>query len=246
MLSHRVSGHGSPLLLLHGFGISFHIWDELRPRLAERFTLIEVELPGIGLSPRPLPTRPYLAEAVDALDSLRNELGIDRWSVIGYSTGSRVAEAYVQHYRSRVERIALLCPAQARASGAFGLRMAERFDSKFPALGDWVLSGWRIHFLIQLLGFNLRAHAQLPDWYAEITSQPVDILKTTLRTMPAGGAVPIAVPAEIPALYVWGKEDLITATPKRPSPRDVVIHADHSMPQTKAGEVAEILLRFFR
>lgn len=246
MLNYQIHGDGPPLLLAHGFGISFNIWNGLRPRLADHFTLIEVELPGIGLSPLPPPTRPYLAEAVDALDSLRACLGFDRWHLLGYSTGSRVAEAYVQTHPARVERIAFLCPAQARPIGARGLRFADCFDSRFPAIGNWILSGWRIRFLIQWLGFNLRSNPLVTDWYAEITSQPVDVLKATLRSMPEGGANPIAVPEGIPALLVWGKEDLITATPKRPSPHDVVIHACHSMPQSRAKEVGEILLPFLR
>ena len=246
MLSHHIEGRGPPLLLLHGFGISFNIWNGLRPLLADHFTLVEVELPGIGLSPLPPPSTRSPAEAVDALDSLRAHLDLDRWRVLGYSTGSRVAEAYAQTHPDRVERVAFLCPAQARPMGAFGLRFADRFDSRFPAIGNWILSGWRIRFLIQLLGFNLHSNPLAAAWYSEITSQPVDVLKTTLRSMPNGGARPFEIPDSIPALFVWGKEDLITATPGHPSARDVVIHANHSMPQTRAHEAAEILLSFFK
>ena len=108
-----------------------------------------------------------------------------------------------------------------------------------------MLSGWRILFLVHLLGFNFRRHSPVKAWTEEITSQPVEVLKVTLRSMPEGGARPIEFPDSITALFVWGREDLITATPRRPSPRDVVIHANHSMPQTRVGEVAEILLSFF-
>lgn len=244
MLNHRIAGHGPPLVLLHGFGISFNIWNGLRPLLADHFTLIEVELPGIGLSPLPLPTRPYLAEAVDALDSLRNFLGLARWHALGYSSGSRVAGAYLQSHADRVERAVFLCPAHTATDKAFGLRVASAIDARLPILGNWVLSGWRIRFLIHLLGFNLHRNSPVDAWYEEITSQPVDILKATLRSMPNGGARPFEIPDSVPALFVWGKEDLITATPKRPSPRDVVIHANHSMPQTRAKEVSEIVLPF--
>ena len=111
-------------------------------------------------------------------------------------------------------------------------------------MGNWVLSGWRIRFLVHLLGFNLRRNSPVDAWVDEITSQPVDILKETLRSMPDDGARPFEVPDAIPALFVWGMEDLITATPRKPSMRDVVIHANHSMPQTCAGEVAEIIAPF--
>lgn len=244
MLNYRIDGHGPPLLLLHGFGISFNIWNGLRPLLRDHFTLIEVELPGIGLSPRPRPDSSYPAEAVDALDSLRDSLGIARWHVLGYSSGSRVAEAYLQTHPDRVERAVFLCPAHTAADKAFGLRVASAIDMRFPKMGTWALSGWRIRFLIHLLGFNLHRHSPVDAWHDEITSQPVDILKATLRSMPEGGARPFEIPDSISALFVWGREDLITATPKRPTFRDVIIHANHSMPQMRAKEVAEILLAF--
>ncbi|MBV6395460.1 MAG: 2-succinyl-6-hydroxy-2,4-cyclohexadiene-1-carboxylate synthase [Anaerolineales bacterium] len=246
MLSHKIHGGGPPLLLIHGFGISFNIWNGLRPILADHFTCIEAELPGIGLSPAPPRDSSYLAAAVDALESLRASLSIARWRVLSYSTGTRVAEAYLHAHAERVERAVFLCPAQATSANARGLRFADKVDARFPPVGNWILSGWRIRFLIQLLGFNLKTNALAPAWFAEITSQPVHILKTTLRSMPGGGVAPIHVPPKIPALFVWGKEDLITVRPKRSSSRDVIIHANHSMPQTGAKEAAEIVAPFLR
>jgi pimeloyl-ACP methyl ester carboxylesterase len=244
MLNCQTHGHGPPLLLLHGFGISFNIWSGLVPLLRDHFTLVIVELPGIGLSPLPPLSGPYLAAAVDALDSLRVSLAIPRWSVIGYSSGSRVAEAYLQSHAEHIERAVFLCPALTAPIKAAGLRAGIRLDAKYPQLGNWALSGWRIRFLIHLLGFNLRPNDKVSAWYAEITSQPVDILKETLRSMPEEGARPFDLPAEIPALFVWGREDWISATPSKPSARDVIIQANHSMPQTSAREVAEVILRF--
>jgi len=244
VLNHRINGNGPPLLLLHGFGISFNIWNGLRPTLADYFACVEVELPGIGLSSPPPRDSSYLAAAVDALDSLRDSLGFACWHVLSYSTGTRVAEAYLCAQAGRVERAVFLCPAQATPLNARGLRFADKFDARFPSVGNWILSGWRMRFLIQLLGFNLKANTLAPSWFAEITSQSVDILKTTLRSMPEGGATPIKISENIPALFLWGKEDLITAAPQQSSPRDVVIHANHSMPQTRAEDVAEIIVPF--
>lgn len=246
MLNHRIDGDGPPLLLLHGFGISFNIWTELAPRLLGHFTLVTVELPGIGLSPLPPHSGPYLAAAVDALDSLRASLAIPRWRVLSYSSGTRVAEAYLQSCALRVERAVFLCPAQTSLPKAHGLRAASMLDERRPALGNWILSGWRIRFLIHLLAFNLRPDPRLPAWFAEIASQPVDVLKTTLRSLPDFGARPFDLPAGIPALFIWGREDLISAAPRHPSARDVLIHGTHSAPQTSAQEVGEITLGFLQ
>lgn len=246
MLNYRIGGDGPPLLLLHGFGISFNIWRDLVPLLRGHFTLVTVELPGIGLSPLPPPTRPYLAAAVDALDSLRDSLAIPRWSVVGYSSGSRVAEAYVQAHAQRAERVAFLAPALATVDKSFGLRIASIIDDRFPFTGNWILSGTRLRFLIHLLGFNLQPNPAVDAWLTEISSQPVDVLKATLRSLPDFGARPFDVPSQIPALFIWGREDIITKTPRKSSARDVIISGTHAMPQTKAYEVGEILLSFLK
>ena len=46
-------GQGSLVLLVHGFGQSWYEWRELMPLLARNFTVVAVELPGLGLSSAP-------------------------------------------------------------------------------------------------------------------------------------------------------------------------------------------------
>lgn len=244
MLGYDIDGQGPPLLLIHGFGISFPIWQGLRPYLRDHFTLISVELPGIGRSPAPVSGQDYLDAAVDGIESLRAALDIEQWRVLSYSTGTRVAERYLRRCADRVEHVVFLCPIQTREVTASMLRTAIRLDRRFPLLGGWILSGWRLRFLIELLGFNLTPNELTSAWQAEITSQPREILKETLRTLPWGGAAPYDVPGDRPVLFVWGREDLITASPRRSYTNHFVIHANHSAPQTSAQVVAEAILPF--
>ena len=51
---HEVRGGSGPLtLLVHGFGQSWYEWHQLMPALAERFTVVAVDLPGLGESAAP-------------------------------------------------------------------------------------------------------------------------------------------------------------------------------------------------
>src|SRR6266851_4325242 len=47
MLPFRVEGSGHPLLLIHGWGVTYTVWQKLVPLLAPHFQLILVELPGV-------------------------------------------------------------------------------------------------------------------------------------------------------------------------------------------------------
>src|SRR5258707_12112335 len=114
MLSHRVTGSGQPLLLIHGWGVTFDLWENLAPRLVPHFQLIMIELPGLGNSPAADAARPYYAGCAAAIDALRQHLGIEQWAVPSYSSGTPAAEAYLQRHPGQVSRAAFLCPAYVR------------------------------------------------------------------------------------------------------------------------------------
>lgn len=245
MLAYEVDGRGPSLLLIHGFGISFTIWNELRPLLSDHFTLIMVELPGIGRTPPPAPGCDYLDEATEGIEQVRRHLGINSWRVLSYSSGTRTAEYYLKLHGDKVEYAAFLCPVETRPLTAALLRSAVFWDRRFPRFGDWVLSGRRFMALLNLLGFNLRGGPLMQAWFDEITSQPVGILKETLRSIPGGGVGKFSLPPGLPCLFIWGREDWITASPRRETGIHRLIHANHSAPQTAAREAAALLIPFF-
>jgi magnesium chelatase accessory protein len=84
-------GHGPPVLLLHGTGASTHSWRGVAPLLAERHSVIALDLPGQGftrlLAPRSL-SLPGMARAIGAL--LRR-LRVEPELVIGHSAGAAIA-----------------------------------------------------------------------------------------------------------------------------------------------------------
>lgn len=241
MLNYRIEGDGPPLLLIHGFGISFNIWRNLVPVLRQRFRLILIELPGIGSSSAP--QGDYLTFSVNEIEQLRVALKIDRWRIFSYSSGTRVAEAYLEQYADHVVKIVYLCPLQARLQGSIGLKFAKVFDARFPALGNWVLSGGRLQFLIRLLGFSWQRSDYVQEWVDEISSCPVRILKQTLRSLPMDGRKAFRAPS-VPYLFIWGKNDLITASPRRASAYHHLIDASHAAPITAADEVANLVIPF--
>jgi pimeloyl-ACP methyl ester carboxylesterase len=242
MLNHKVEGTGHPLLMIHGFGISFHIWEALSPLLRGHFRLIQIELPGIGSSPLPEKGRDYLEVAAIGIEQVRMALGIEHWHVLSYSSGTRVGEYYLNCHTDRVDQAVFICPVQLSTGKALSLRLALRLDGFFPGMGTWILSGSRLHYLIEYLGFNSRKDERSRRWFAEIGSQPVEILKQTLRSLPDGGGRPFMIP-DRGALFIWADEDRIVQVPAL-SDRDRLIHADHSAAQTSAPPLAELIIAF--
>jgi pimeloyl-ACP methyl ester carboxylesterase len=239
-LSYRVVGAGRPLLLIHGFGISFNIWRNLAPRLSPHFMVVLIELPGVGGSPLPAEGQDYLSAALDRIEGVRRALGLEKWDVLGYSSGSRIAEAYVQAHAAHVCRVIFLAPLLVNPYKVRGLRLAFRVEQSMPAPGNWILSGWRLRFLISLLGFNLRPDPLGDEWYAEISSAPMRVLKETIWAMIPVAARPFSVP--VPFVTIWGDRDIVTMKPRKQAASAYFVHGQHAAPVQSAEEVARTIL----
>lgn len=242
-LNYQVIGNGPPLLMIHGFGISFNIWQKLIPLLCPHFSLIIIELPGIGSSSMPDMREAYLDQAVVGLEKLRTSLGIEHWQVLGYSYGVFVAKRYLQMYPTSLRSVIFLCPVQVSNLNAFILQLAFQLDKIFHQFGNWVLSGTRLKFLIDLLGFNLKKNNLSDKWFTEISSQPVEVLKKSLQSLVIQKEMKI--PSDLPLCFIWGDKDLLAKPSyKNFSKQDHLIHSTHSAPQTAAEQIAEIAIPF--
>ena len=90
------------VVLLHGWGSSGRVWDEIAPRLGRHFRVHAPDLPGYGPAPAPAPyTLEALAHAV-ARNAPR------RCHVAGWSLGGEIALAWARRAPRQVERLALI------------------------------------------------------------------------------------------------------------------------------------------
>ena len=116
-LSATIGGKGPTVLLLHGYAETAQMWKPLAVQLAPRFTVVAIDLPGIGDSSIP-------ASGIDMKTSAQrihegvHKLGYDRARVVGHDIGLMVAYAYAAMYPSEVEQLTLM-------------------DAFLPGIGAW-------------------------------------------------------------------------------------------------------------
>ncbi|MCW2684822.1 MAG: alpha/beta hydrolase fold protein [Blastococcus sp.] len=99
-LSLTRSGQGEPLLLLHGWGSSRRDFTAVLPALAERFEVLNMDLPGAGRSPH-LIERPTVAAITDAVEQTLDAEDVGRVHVLGNSLGARIALELARRGRAR-------------------------------------------------------------------------------------------------------------------------------------------------
>lgn len=242
-LNYRIVGDGAPLLLIHGMGVSFSIWDNLIPQLSPYYKLIMIELPGHGHSPEPPEDASYYAASAEEIEALRRALQIPYWDILGYSVGAWVAQAYGQRYPERINHLMILCPAVLSLPGWASMRNLVWIDRHAPAFGSWMLSGWRLHALVRLLGFGGTDHWYASAWTREIGARPVHLIKRLIYQMPGCGRADFRVPAR-PVLFLWARADAIAARPLQMGPFDRLIPGNHSAPLLAAEDIAREVLAF--
>jgi pimeloyl-ACP methyl ester carboxylesterase len=130
-LHYLSAGTGPPVVLLHGYAETSHMWRPLIARLANTRTVIAPDLRGAGESSTPAEgyTKTEMAQDIHAL---AHKLGYERLQIVGHDIGLMVAYAYAAQYPSEVDQIALM-------------------DAFLPGVGNWrdvwlMRDLWHFHF----------------------------------------------------------------------------------------------------
>ena len=107
---HRIryidEGKGSPVFLIHGFGSSLEVWDDVRKQLTSTHRVIAIDLLGFGHSDRPRVDYSPQAQARRVL-GIMDRLGVKKAAVVAHSWGASIALMLTLEHPERVSRLAV-------------------------------------------------------------------------------------------------------------------------------------------
>ena len=106
-LHYLTAGHGPTVILLHGYTQTSRMWKPIIPLLAERFTVIAPDLPGIGDSAVPANGLDMKTSAI-RIHALARSLGVEKARVVGHDIGLMVAYAYAAQFPAEVEKLVVM------------------------------------------------------------------------------------------------------------------------------------------
>ncbi|MFP5331933.1 MAG: alpha/beta fold hydrolase [Acidimicrobiia bacterium] len=266
------AGEGHPLVMIHGTGNSGLFLLPLVERL-EGVRAIVVDRPGFGLSdPRPSSRKHFKADAVDWIDGVLDELGLDRTSLLGHSMGGLWSVWYACGRPRRVTKLVVL----GAAPGLPGTRAPLPFRlMALPGVGRLLQ---RQHAtpasVLKFAGFvgerdALAGQPELLDLQVASTNDPVT--KNSVRTevqalipprallSPSTFRSPIRVQRSdleritAPTLIVWGDREPVGSTDTAdrlskaiPDSRLEVVPGGHAPWLGEAPRVADIVSDFLR
>lgn len=176
----RTGGEGPPLVLIHGFPQTHVMWHRIAPMLAERHSIVALDLRGYGWSSAPRGdggTEIYTKRAMaQDVVSVMEELGHVRFGVIGHDRGARVGYRLALDHPGRVSRLAVLdiVPTLSMWEEMDGKRALQVYHWSFLAqphpipeklIGtdptfwqDWTLKSWTAKKSLEAFDQSALAH----------------------------------------------------------------------------------------
>ena len=214
---------GEPIVFVHGHNVCWQHWLEQLVAFRRSHRVIAFDLPGFGHSEEPAspPTIPGYAAA---LNSVLEQLGVDRATVVGNSMGGCISAEFAISYSERVERLALISPTGV-SDQYMGLPAALIASNLGAAVSRRMFApGAPPESVLRALAARPRGRtAALGIYNGRPTSRPdlihpamvMELLRNTWRPTAAVTAVELAghdlrdrlEQIDAPTLVVWGDRD---------------------------------------
>jgi pimeloyl-ACP methyl ester carboxylesterase len=247
----RKSGAGPALILLHGVGLNQSIWAEQVKTFSLSHQVITYDLLGHGRSAA-VSENAVLEDWVHQLEKLVDELNLERFSLLGFSFGGMIAQAYAARHVDKIEKLVLMGTVyhrndQERASVLTRLEIAQREGPQAiigAALSRWFSQEFAAEYPVVMQGYERMLR----------TNDATSFL-AAYKCFATGDKQLVDMVSGIscPTLVMTGELDS-GSTPDMarrlaaaiPSARCILIpQARHMMPVEVPDEVNSVLRRFF-
>jgi pimeloyl-ACP methyl ester carboxylesterase len=247
-------GPEPPVVLLHGFATSSHLWSGVVPILTARRRVIALDLLGHGRSDRPGKHPVNLRGHADRVIQLLDLLQVERACVVGHDVGGGVAQLMAVRAPQRVAALCLVSSIGYRDWPPSELRIARAVlpvTRSLPA--DWLVALLRRDMQ---RGFaEPERAARSMDIYLRPFSGPEgrDTLLEHLVQLDPADTMSLAQhlgDISVPTAVVWGEEDpFIRPSTGERLASDIPGATSHSLPaiahfapEEAPESVGEILL----
>lgn len=210
---YEVTGSGKPLLHLHGSAFGHRNFEKLTPLVAEKFEVIDFDLPGYGQShggPAATSFENTAAQVVEFIAAL----GYEKVHVHGTSFGAMIGMALAARHTKRVDKLVLSCflaryDEAARMMRSTWKRAAR--DSGMAAVADLTSVAGFARAFYETPG----ARAQLESMRDAFSRTDVDAFIAATEMIERSDLSPLVAKVWTPTLLLAGAED--NMTPYKPA-----------------------------
>ncbi|MGN6240729.1 MAG: alpha/beta hydrolase [Cellulosimicrobium cellulans] len=182
----ETAGEGTPVVLLHGFPQTRHMWRHVAVDLARDHHVVVPDLRGYGDSAKPAATTPdvYAKRTMGAdVVALADALDVDRFALVGHDRGALVVFRAALDHPDRVSHLGIL--------------------DVVPTLDTWGV----LHGVDAAVAFHLYLMAQPPGLPEVMIRHSADAFFGSF--LDAWTRNPAAIPADVRAHYLEASRDAV-------------------------------------
>lgn len=248
-------GAGEPIVLLHGFPTSSHLWSDVVPLLPSGHRVVVLDLLGFGRSDRPRSAALDIRGHADRVVAVMDALGINFACLVGHDVGGGIAQSVAVRHPHRVSKLGLV---NTVAFDAWPSREVKIARATLP-LTRHMPPSWIVSLMRRDLLRGYQDHEQgmrdidlfLRPFTEDSGRDTLVRHLTALRCDDTAALAPRLRDITAPTAIIWGERDpflpatlaarLQSAIPS--STVDIVPEARHFVPMESAHAVAAAIGR---
>jgi pimeloyl-ACP methyl ester carboxylesterase len=198
-LAYERRGTGTPLVLLHGYPLDHHLWDQVAPLLLDTFELIVPDLRGFGGSST-VESFYTVEDIASDIAALMDHLEIQKTAVAGHSMGGYVALAFVRLFPERVSGLGLVA-SQVLADPP------DRKEGRYKSAAEVADKG--IASVVETMAPKFTSNPQLQEFARESMErqQPAAYIGSLKAMAERVDSTPLLLSLSIPVVLVHGDAD---------------------------------------
>lgn len=190
------------MVFVHGWTANMNFWREQRSYFSGRNKMVFIDTRGHGLSEKPLERELYtLDHFVSDLSRVVDEVGLDKFILVGHSFGSMISMKYCHDYPDMVAGLILL-------GGGVKIRASHRYGYPIALLLGKVAYTFSSRYVLNL-SFSKNSPEELKKWgwKQAMEYSPSYAVLNVYRTLAKIDLRETASKIKIPTLIIVGEED---------------------------------------
>lgn len=207
-------GKGEPVLLLHGFPDSSHLWrHQVGPLVDAGYRVLAPDLRGFGQSDKPQEVEAYaLPVIVSDVTGMLDHLGIERVAVVGHDWGAVVAWSLASFVPDRVSRLVVMSVGHLATRRYATLEDREKAWYQLFFQFEGVAEAWLVLDDWKLFREWLRGDGDLERYIADLSrpgalTAALNWYRANLRPRPPAPSPAPSPSVKAPTLGLWSTGD---------------------------------------
>lgn len=213
---YKDEGEGPVILMVHGSQSTLKTWDYIAPRLTDRYRVIRYDVPAQGLSGTVTDDHMQRLQPVDIAEGLLAQLGVEKLTFVGVSSGGTLGVYLAAKRPEMVERLILSnTPADTVTTGHLPPSAAFQEQQRIAKETGLRNRNYWSAFLDYFSGDPARLSADIREQYYDFNRRAAEphLIGLVAKVADQQKAKAAMQAVKSPTLLIWGAKDVLLPVP---------------------------------